>query len=132
MHNLIIWGLIVIIVVVQAYVFKMTLNKIKIYKNILPNQDNFTIVKVFLKESEIETISLVSIFKNLENYSQIREKRSSAKKYDNELVNQIKIQPKIELNTKEFDYYNEEPDDSEITHNNEHQINGKNNEIQFP
>ena len=75
MHNLIIWALIITIVAVQAYVFKMTLDKIKIYKNILPDQENFKTVKVLIKESEIETIALVSILKNPSEYSTIdREK----------------------------------------------------------
>jgi hypothetical protein len=132
MHNLIIWFLIIIIVAVQAYVFKITLDKIKIYKNILPDQDNFKTVKVLIKESEIETISLVSIFKNLKNYSQNREKKSTTIKYDNELVNQIEIQPKIDLNEEEYDISNEKIDDNEILYKNENQMNDKNNEIQFP
>lgn len=75
MHNLIIWVLIITIVAVQAYVFKMTLNKIKIYKSILPNQENFKTVKVFIKETEIETVSLVNIFENPSEYSTIDQEK---------------------------------------------------------
>lgn len=131
MHNLIIWFLIIVIVAVQAYVFKMTLDKIKIYKNILPDQENFKTVKVLIKESEIESISLISIFKNLNNYSQNREETSSAIKFDNEPINQITIQPNIELNEDKYDIYDDKINGEEVLHKNENQINDKNNEIQF-
>jgi len=121
MHNLIIWALIITIVAVQAYVFKMTLDKIKTYKNILPNQENFKTVKVLIKESEIETISLVSIFKNLNNYNLNREENSSEIKYDSEQVSKIEIPPKFDLNDDEYDIY----DDVE-------QLKNESNEIQFP
>lgn len=68
MHELLIGFLIVAIVAIQIYVFYITLEKIKIFKDILPSQENFKTVKVYIKESEIETISLIDIFKNLHNY----------------------------------------------------------------
>jgi hypothetical protein len=67
MHELLIGFLIVAIVAIQIYVFSITLEKIKNFKNILPSQDNFKTVKVYIKESDIETISLIDIFKNLHN-----------------------------------------------------------------
>lgn len=69
MHDLIIGVLIIVIVAIQLYIFSITLEKIKIFKNILPSHENFKIVKVFIKESEIETIALVDIFKKLPEYS---------------------------------------------------------------
>lgn len=69
MHELLIGFLIVAIVAIQIYVFSITLEMIKNFKNILPSQDNFKTVKVYLKESEIETISLVSIYKNFPVYA---------------------------------------------------------------
>jgi hypothetical protein len=69
MHELLIGFLIVAIVAIQIYIFSITLEKIKIFKNILPNKENFKTVKVYLKESEIESISLVNIYKNLPEYS---------------------------------------------------------------
>lgn len=69
MHELLIGFLIVAIVAIQIYVFSITLEKIKIFKNILPSQENFKTLKVYIKESDIETISLIDIFKNLEKYT---------------------------------------------------------------
>ena len=69
MHELLIGFLIVAIVAIQIYIFSLTLEKIKIFKNILPNQENFKTVKVYLKESEIESISLVNIYKNLPGFA---------------------------------------------------------------
>ncbi len=69
MHELLIGLLIVTIVAIQIFVFKITLEKIKFFKNILPSQENFKTVKVFIKESEIESVSLVNIFKNLSEFS---------------------------------------------------------------
>lgn len=69
MHELIIGILIISIVAIQVYVFAITRKKIKIFKNILPSQENFKTVKVFIKETEIETVSLVNIFKNISEFS---------------------------------------------------------------
>jgi hypothetical protein len=70
MHELLIGFLIVALVAIQIYVFSITLEKIKNFKNILPSQENFKTVKVFIKESDIESISLNHIFKNLKDYRQ--------------------------------------------------------------
>jgi len=73
MHELLIGILIIAIVAIQIYVFSITLEKIKIFKNILPSQENFKIVKVFIKESDIETVRLVDIFRDLKKYSDINQ-----------------------------------------------------------
>lgn len=69
MHEILIGFLIVAIVSIQTYVFYITFQKIKNYKNIIPKQDNFKTVKVYLKETEIDSISIVNIYKNLPKFS---------------------------------------------------------------
>ncbi len=73
MHEFLIGVLIVAIVAIQTFVFIITLDKIKIFKKILPNQENFKTVKVFIKEEDIETVSLEDIFKNLGAYTKNQE-----------------------------------------------------------
>lgn len=76
MHDLLIGILIIIIVAIQVYVFLITLNKIKIYKKIIPEADNFKTIKVFINEKDIESVKLVDLFKNLNMYSENPEPNS--------------------------------------------------------
>ena len=122
MHELLIGFLIVAIVAIQIYIFFITLEKIKIFKNILPNQENFKTVKVYLKESEIESISLVNIYKNLpgfantdrdknhdSNFEQVKETNHEYSKYETvddtekcEYVEKDGIQTKIKSKNLDF------------------------------
>lgn len=116
MHELLIGILIVTIVAIQIYVFITTLDKIKFFKNILPNQGNFKTVKVFIKENEIETVSLVHIFKNIEKYKDIEEEKTIEKEFINQnshkqIVNSIN--PLISFE-EEIDFHEDFEDDSPL------------------
>lgn len=115
-HELLIGILIVAIVAIQIYVFITTLDKIKFFKNILPNQGSFKTVKVFIKESEIETVSLVHIFKNIEKYKDIEEE----KPVDKEFINQNSHKPIVDsINPlitfeEEINFHEDFEDDSSL------------------
>lgn len=102
MHEILIGFLIVAIVSIQTYVFYITLQKIKNYKNIIPKQDNFKTVKVYLKETEIDSISIVNIYKNLPKFSsKTRHKLNAVSSLNEEKIKTEKLE-KIKYN---------EPDD---------------------
>lgn len=107
MHDLIIGVLIIAIVAIQLYIFSITLKKIKIFKNVLPSQENFKIVKVFIKENEIETISLVDIFKNLPENTNLGNKMSKNSNIKDSVQNlqqneQLKVNFEDEIDTSEM------------------------------
>lgn len=89
MHEILIALLIIVIVAIQIYVFTISLEKINIFKNILPSHENFKTVKVYIKESEIDTISIINIYKNLPEFSKKDRKKNKENEY-------IKIENKTE------------------------------------
>jgi hypothetical protein len=71
MHDILIGGLIAIIVIAQILIAILTSKKIKLYKNIVPEANDFETVKVFVPENQIKTVTVEHIFKNLLSYSNI-------------------------------------------------------------
>ncbi|MGL2988267.1 BatD family protein [Flavobacterium sp. RSSA_27] len=65
-HDIIIGLLILVIVTIQIIVFRITLKKIVQYKAIIPSQNNFKTIKVFIPESKIDTIDLKEIYMSLD------------------------------------------------------------------
>ncbi len=69
MHNIIIGLLIIAIVSLQILVFRVTKRKIELYKSIIPEQKSFKTVKVYIPESQIETVKLKDLYMNIDRYS---------------------------------------------------------------
>jgi hypothetical protein len=107
MHELLIGLLIIVIVAIQTYVFSITLKKIKIFKNILPNQENFKTIKVYIKESDIETIELVDIFNEHSAKSNLGDKINIIENVKSDIKNyqeneQLKINLVDEVNENQI------------------------------
>ena len=71
MHDLLIGGLIALIVIIQILVALQTSRKISLFKSIVPKQNTFETVKVFIPENQIKIIKIESIFENIKNYTSI-------------------------------------------------------------
>lgn len=71
MHDFIISGLIIAIVIVQVMVALSTTKKIALFKTIIPNSQNFETVKVYIPESQIKDVTVDYILDNLDKYSSI-------------------------------------------------------------
>jgi hypothetical protein len=69
LHDILIGGVIVLILFVQFGVFATAITKINLYKNIIPNSENFQMVKIYIPESKIKTLSVDEILKNEHLYS---------------------------------------------------------------
>ena len=71
MHDILIGGLIAIIVIAQILVALNTSRKIALFKAIIPKDNSFETIKVFIPENQIKTVKIDSIFENLEKYTEI-------------------------------------------------------------
>lgn len=71
MHDILIGGLIALIVIIQVLVALKTSSKISLFKSIIPKENSFQTVKVFVPENQIKSIKIDYIFENIKNYTSI-------------------------------------------------------------
>ena len=67
-HEIIIGLVIVIIIAIQLFIFLQTRNRINEYKQILEGKE-FSTIKVFIPENQIENITVEEIMKDIDKYS---------------------------------------------------------------
>lgn len=60
-HDFFIGAVILIILLVQFIVFVSAINKIKVYKNIIPVNLNFKIIKILIPESQVKDLNVNEI-----------------------------------------------------------------------
>jgi len=100
-HNLLIWTIIIVIVIIQFRIYNKAKGKIKTYNRILPAATTFKTVKIFVREDELTDLTLEKLYKNLKEYKNGNlEKRK--RKYDEE-NNPFKV---IDLSQEEMDEIN--------------------------
>lgn len=68
MHEILIWGVIIIIVAAQFLVAYSAWNKIDLLKQIIPEASNFKTVKVYIRESQVKDIKIDYILNNLDKF----------------------------------------------------------------
>ena len=73
MHEILIWGVIIIIVAAQLLVAYSAWNKIDLLKQIIPEASNFKTVKVYIRESQVKDIKINYILNNLDKFQAPKE-----------------------------------------------------------
>ena len=76
LHEIIIWGTVLLIIVLQIKIYLETRKKIKSYESIMKNPERFKTYKVYISEKEIETIDSQHILDNINHYSKNPNKKS--------------------------------------------------------
>ena len=124
MHDILIGGLIALIVIIQILVALKTSSKISLFKSIVPKENTFQTVKVFIPENQIKSIKVESIFENLKNYTSIPTNEiqydSVLDSVDNTYIENGEIEADNETNEKQVHfndtklYFEDEIDDFPI------------------
>lgn len=85
-HDIIIILLIAVILLFQLRVFSQAKSKISLFNNVMPEQNSYKTIKVFVREDEIEKITLNEIFDEIDLYKsddfEKRDRKKLKKKYD--------------------------------------------------
>src|SRR5690554_420872 len=68
-HDILIGVIIVLILSVQFAVFGNALQKINLFKNIIPKSESFKMVKVYVPESKIKSLTVDEILENEHLYA---------------------------------------------------------------
>src|SRR5690554_3591318 len=68
-HDILIGVVIVLILAVQFTVFGNTLQKINLFKKIIPKSESFKMVKVYIPESKIKSLTVDEILENEHLYT---------------------------------------------------------------
>jgi|GEM_PF-5667600 len=63
-HDIFIGTVIIIILLAQFWVFNHASTKVKLFKDIIPNHQSFKMVKVYIPESKIKSLTVEEVFKN--------------------------------------------------------------------
>lgn len=89
-HDIIIIILIAVILLFQLRVFSQAKSKISLFNNVIPEQQSFSTIKIYVREDEIEKVSLNEIFDEIEQYKSDDFDRRSRRKLLKEKMDQKK------------------------------------------
>ena len=72
MHDILIGAVIIAVLLTQFAVFRTVLRKIQLFKDVIPEDGNFKIIKALVPEDQIGFLSVKGIFENENHYTETK------------------------------------------------------------